>query len=157
YERGYLPIVTSAYETEGIRYRETAFAWKPSGETDGWDIAYVAFEATNLTKASRPAAVTAHVILNDQSSIHMKDGYVLDPTGAALLAAADDSVFQDDRVVWRLDLAPGATRRVFCKVPYLPDANRRVKRPSASDFDSVHQSAVAFWQGLLDKGAQIET
>src|SRR5947209_5854685 len=29
YERGYLPIVTAAYEVDGVRYRETAFADQP--------------------------------------------------------------------------------------------------------------------------------
>src|SRR6202023_3342408 len=36
YELGYLPIVTATYETDGVRYRETAFADKPAGQTGGW-------------------------------------------------------------------------------------------------------------------------
>jgi len=36
YENGYLPVVTAAYELDGVRYAEYAFADKPVAETDGW-------------------------------------------------------------------------------------------------------------------------
>ena len=52
YEDGWLPIVVSAYERGGIRYRQTAFADRPAGETGGWDIAYVRFELTNTGKSA---------------------------------------------------------------------------------------------------------
>jgi hypothetical protein len=55
YELGYLPIVIAIYETDGVRYRETAFADKPAGQTGGWDIAYVRFEMTNISKSRRSA------------------------------------------------------------------------------------------------------
>lgn len=65
YEQGYLPVVVATYETGGVRYRQTALADKPAGETGGWDIAYVRFEMTNISKSARTAELRAEVILND--------------------------------------------------------------------------------------------
>jgi len=157
YERGYLPIVTSSYELDGVRYRQISLAWKPRGEGDRPDIAYVAFDVTNVSGILRDAAVIARVALTDQSSVQFRDRRVLDSNGAALVAVSEGAEFRGDRVEWRFHLDPGRTRRVFFKIPYLPDAAHFVKLPSAVEFDSVHRSASAFWQGLLDKGAVIET
>ena len=157
YEHGYLPIVTATYELDGIRYRQTALAWKPAQETEGWDIAYVAFEATNISKTSRQASIFANVILNDGDAVAFHQGKVTGPSGALLVAADRNATFTDGRLTWRFNLAPGQSRRALCKIPYLPDAKHLAKMPTDAGFTAIHQSAAAFWQSLLDKGAQIET
>lgn len=157
YERGYLPIVASTYEIDGVRYKQTSFAWKPPGEGEGCDIAFVAYDVTNSGKTARDAAVIARVVLTDQTGVQFRDGRIVDSSGATLLAAGEGAVFREDRLEWRFHLDPGATRRVFLKIPYLPDVAHGVKLPSAAEYDSIHERASTFWQGLLDKGARIET
>jgi len=159
YERGYLPIVTDTYETDGVRYTQTAFAWKPDdGQTDGWDIAFVSFEATNTTQIPKQATIRAQVKLMDERPVAFADGYITDPDGAILLAADENAKFKDGALVWQFDLPPGGqSRQALCKIPYLPDSRHLVKTASESEFSLVHHAAVVFWQGLLDSGAKIQT
>jgi hypothetical protein len=89
--------------------------------------------------------------------VRFRDGDILDGDGAVLIAVSDGARFREDRVEWRFPLDPEETRRVFVKIPYVPDASHLMGRPSATEFDAVHRSASSFWQGLLDKGARIET
>jgi hypothetical protein len=154
YERGYLPIVTSTYDLDGVRYRQTSLAWK---HEEGWDVAHVAFEITNTSKVPRPAALFAQVILTDGSAVQFRDGNAFDDKNALLLTASTGAAIRDSRLHWRFDLGPGQSRNVFFKIPYLPDSANSVKRPSPAEFEAVHGTAVSFWQGLLDKGARIET
>ena len=157
YERGYLPIVVASYTLDGVRYQETTFAWKPDGQTDGWDIAFVTIEATNASDVAKTASIAAPVRLMNGEAVAFKDGLVTDPSGAVLVAADDAAAFKDGAIVWQFDLKPGESRRALCKIPYLPDAKHLVKKPAGNEFTSTHDAAISFWQGLLDKGAKVET
>jgi hypothetical protein len=137
YEDGYLPIVVATYETGGVRYRETAFADKPAGETEGWDVAYVHFEMTNVSDAPRTAELHADVVLNDGSQ----------ESPADLLARSDRTTF---------DLKPGASAAVYMKIPYIPDRKHLLHTPSQADFDAAHKRVRDFWNGLLARGPRIE-
>lgn len=157
YEKGYLPIVTGTYETGGVEYRQTAFAWKPEGQTEGWDVAFVEIEAANRTDQVQHAAIEARVMLMDGEARPDGKGDVTDGKGAVILAADGTAAIENGYVKWTFDLKPGERRRVVCKIPYLPDGQHLVKPASAAEFDAAHESAVKFWQGLLDEGATIQT
>src|SRR5689334_13252467 len=148
YENGYLPIVTAAYELDGVRYRETAFADRPAGGSGGWDIAYVRFEMTNLTQEPRTAVLRPDVILTDEGKTTTEGNLVLDDKGAVLLA------FSDTRREWALK--PGETAALAIKIPYVPDAKRLLHPATLAGFEAAHQRVRDFWQGLLDKGARID-
>jgi hypothetical protein len=157
YERGYLPIVVATYDVDGVRYRETAFAWKPAAETDGWDLAFVSFEASNASNETKAASIQAPITLIDGEKFSFKDGVVTDAKGATLVAADDAATFADGALSWHFDLPAGQSRRALCKIPFVPDVKNLVKKPADSELASTHQAAASFWQGLLDKGAKIET
>ena len=89
YEKGYLPIVGATYERDGIRYRETALAFLPQRESEGWDVAYVRFEIANISPSRRPAELVEHIVLNDGGKMRFERGRLLDDAGAALLAQSD--------------------------------------------------------------------
>jgi hypothetical protein len=159
YENGYLPIVTAAYERDGLRYTETAFAHHPKQETGGWDIAYVRFEITNTTDKPHIAKLTEHLILNDGGKVRYENAQLLDPNGAILAAVDDASAPFDSATGWLrhcFALAPGETVKVHLKIPYIPDGKKLLKAASASDFDDAHKTQKTFWEGLLAKGARIE-
>src|SRR5690242_19705305 len=119
YENGYLPIVTAAYELDGVRYRETAFADRPAGESGGWDIAHVQFEMTNLSRESRVAVLRPEVILSDEGKMTIEGGLVLDGKGAVLLSVSDTRR--------EFPLKAGETAAVAMKIPYIPDAKRLMR------------------------------
>src|SRR5205814_2374100 len=95
YERGYLPIVTATYETDGVRYTQIAFAAKPDGQTQGWDIAFISFEAANVSQAAAHAAITARVMLMDGAAVAFADGNVSNPAGAVLVSADENAKFKE--------------------------------------------------------------
>ncbi|MEK7407229.1 MAG: hypothetical protein AAB225_19315 [Acidobacteriota bacterium] len=148
YEQGYLPIVVATYETGGVLYRETALADKPAGETGGWDIAYVRFEMTNISKSARTAELRAEVILNDGGQTRTEGARVLDPGGAVLMVANESRR--------KFELKPGESAQLYFKIPYVPDAKPLVAAPSKTDFEAAHARVRAFWSGLLARAASID-
>jgi hypothetical protein len=159
YEDGYLPIVTATYERDGIVFTETAFAHKPRGESDGWDVAYVRVAITNTTRAPQTALLTEHIILIDGGKVRFEQNQLLDQKGA-ILAVVDDAraVFDTNTGNLRhsFQLAPGSTAQVHLKIPFVPDAKRLLKPASAGDFEAAHKTQKGFWEGLLARGARIE-
>ncbi len=148
YEQGYLPIVTAVYELDGVRYRETALADQPKGESGGWDIAYVQFEMTNVAGAARKAVLRPEVILNDNGKTSIEGGRVLDANGAVLLAMSDTRR--------EFALQPSESVSVAMKIPYVPDAKRLMRAATVADFEAAHRRVRDFWEGLLAKGGSIE-
>jgi hypothetical protein len=147
YELGYLPIVTATYETDGVRYRETAFADKPSGR-GGWDVAYVRFEMTNISNSKRSAELHADVSLNDGGKVLMEGNRTLDGNHAVLMVASDTRR--------KFDLEPGASAQLYLKIPYVPDSKPLVGAASKADFESAYAHIRTFWSGLLAKAARID-
>jgi hypothetical protein len=148
YEDGYLPIVTAAYELDGVRYRETAFADRPTGESGGWDIAYVQFEMTNLTQQPQAAVLRPEVILSDETKTTLQGNLVLDEKGAVLLAVSDTRR--------EFPLKPGQASALAMKIPYVPDAKHLLHPATLADFEAAHKRVRDFWQGLLDNGPRID-
>jgi len=159
YENGYLPIVTATYERDGIRYRQTALAFQPKRESGGWDVAYVQFEITNISKMRASAELVEHIVLNDGGKVRFERGRALDATGAVLLVQSDPRATFDGstgRIAHKFDLAPGATTEVCLKIPYIPDAKGLLGPASSADFAAVHREVSAFWSSLLAKGSVID-
>ena len=159
YERGYLPIVIATYTRDGIEYRETALAYKPAGQTEGWDVAYVQFELTNTSASPRRAQLFEDVLLNDGSKPKFVHGHFIDEAGAVLLSDSDGNASFDpslDRVAHNFNLAGKETKRVCFKIPYIPDEKGLVGAASEQEFEKAHSTVRDFWAGLLAKGASID-
>ncbi len=158
YDQGFLPIVAATYERDDIRYRETAFADKPSGETAGWDVAYVGFEMANITDAPAVAQLHADMILVDGSKVHNSGQRLLAVSGAVLLAHSDPAAEFDadkQRLTRTFRLKPGESASVFFKIPYLPDRTGLVKAAGPADFESAYRRVSGFWSSLLKSGATV--
>ena len=148
YEDGYLPIVIATYETGGVRYRETAFAERPAAEPDGWDIAYVRFEMTNVSRAARTARLQTEIVLNDGGKVTRDGSRILDVSGAVLATMSDTRT--------SFELPPGETTRLYLEIPYVPDPRPTRHSPSHPTFDTACDRVRNFWTGLLAKGARID-
>jgi hypothetical protein len=148
YELGYLPVVVATYETGGVRYRETALADQPARETGGWDIAYVRFEMTNISKSPRVAELRAEVVLNDGGQAATDGNRVLDPNGAVLMMSSEARR--------KFELKPGESVQLYLKIPYVPDGKGLAGPPSQADFEAAHARVRTFWSGLLAQAARID-
>ena len=148
YEEGYLPIVVASYETNGVRYRETAFADKPKNETGGWDIAYVRFEMTNVSDGPRTAALEREVILNDGGRVTTEGNRVVDSKGAVLMTVSDPRR--------EFELKPRESVAIAMKIPFVPDSQGLLRAATNADFEAAHTRIFDFWQGVLAKGARID-
>jgi hypothetical protein len=157
YEDGWLPVVVSTYECDGIHYRQTAFADRPAGETDGWDVAYIRFEAINTGKVARSAEFSADVILIDGTRVRGERGRVLDAHGAVLVVHDGEFDEAGQRITKKLQLAPGQTAAMVFKIPYAPDSSGLVRPATARDFDTAHARVCGFWRRLIASGARIQT
>lgn len=159
YEDGYLPIVVSTYESEGVRYRQTAFAHQPSRETRGWDVAFVRFELSNPGRAPRTAMLHTEVVLIDGGTVKAAEDRILDAAGAALLTYSTEGAQFDAakrRLVHRFELQPGQTAAVYLKIPYLPDKAGLIRAAGRASFDAAHGAERTFWTKLIGSGTQIE-
>ena len=148
YENGYLPVVTAAYELDGVRYAEYAFADKPVAETDGWDIGYVQFSMTNISNGDRTAVLHPEIILNDGGSMTLNGTQVTDGSGAVLISLSDSRT--------EFHLKSHETAELALKIPYIPDSSVLMKPASIADVAAAHKRVRRFWEGLLAKGAQID-
>jgi hypothetical protein len=148
YERGYLPIVVATYETGGVRYREIAFADKPAGETGGWEIAYIAFEMSNVSTAEHTAVLDVSVLLHDGGKAAVDGNRIVDSTGAVLLERSDT------RREWPLN--PGESMTVAMKMPYVPDSKRMIHPATVGDFKGAHRRVRDFWDGMMAKAPRID-
>ncbi len=159
YEQGYLPIVAATYELDGVRYRETAFAHKPDGETAGWDVAYVRFEMTNVGQSPRTASLYEDILLNDDSKAQFKAGRLSDAGGATLMTVSDPNVTFDpdkQRLVHTFQIKPGEVRQTYLKIPYIPDLKALVRDATPQDFDATYSYQRRFWSELVAKAAQVD-
>jgi hypothetical protein len=159
YEQGYLPIVTASYEHAGVRYRETALAHKPFGETGGWDVAYVRFELSNVSRSPQTAALHEDIVLNDDAKANFEGGKVSSPGSMTLLACSDPNATFDpasQRLTHEFNLKPGEVKSVYLKIPYLPDAKSQLHAASEQDFQAAYTHQHDFWTTLLSKGAELD-
>ena len=110
FEKGYLPILTATYTHDGLRYTQRAFAVRPAGEQDGWDVVWVHFHVENPGKMRREGAVHGSVQLV-RGAAKSEEGRVVDEEGAVLFKHSPE----------RFALEPGAGADVYFKIPYRPD------------------------------------
>jgi len=160
YEEGYLPVLTATYAHDGISYRQTAFAARPDGESEGWDIAFVRFEMRNLDGAPREARLHADVILVDQSAVQVEDGHVRTASGPILATDAAAGAVRSHsggRLTWRALLGPGGSASVYLKAPLVPDAKRLLRVPSPGEFERALEETRRFWRAMMARCARIST
>ncbi len=156
YEDGYLPIVTSVYQRDGIRYRQTAFADQPGEETRHDDIAYVEFEIANRGARPMETEIFEDVVLIDGMRCRAERGRVVNDSGAVLMVHSDpDAEFDGQRLRHRVRLAAGEARRIVFKIPYAPDSDGLVRTAGVADFEAAHGRMRAFWRRLIESGASI--
>jgi len=133
---GYLPIVIADFvpageAATGLKCQQTAVAWSEgmSAEEPLW--AFVRLRVFNAGEHRRDVNVAWHVDYGAGKERKVR-------TVAS----------------WQFELAPGAGRAVYGKLPYL-DGYQQAVETSAEEFEKRLDVATAFWEPLLNGGIRI--
>ncbi|MDY0170675.1 MAG: hypothetical protein RBS80_29305, partial [Thermoguttaceae bacterium] len=149
---GYLPIVIADFERvaqfqPGLQYEQTAVAWSEGMSPDEPIWALIRMRVFNAGDEAREVnlswnvdygAKTARVFAEKRGGKPHKDNLKVRKVAS-----------------WKFELAPGAEKMVYGKLPYL-DGYEQAVESSAEEFDKRLAEASAFWKELLNKGIRIE-
>lgn len=134
---GYMPIVIADFEQvaqvePGLKYEQIAVAWSEGMSPDEPIWAFIRMKVSNAGHQAREVNLNWNV---------------------------DYGVKKDRKVrkvaSWKFELAPGAEKMVYGKLPYL-DGYEKALESSGEEFDKCLAEASAFWKELLNKGIRIE-
>ncbi len=175
------PIVTTAFEKDGIRYEVEQFAYPldgPPTERRG-DIPMVLMQSVNLTELSgrrRSTLVTMHHArkLPPDSEVVMAreagTGLIEDTRRNTILLAMDgvkgpitysgptdyENEMRRLSVTVTVELAPRETARVGVKLPSPVVDDKARAAMAALDYDAARKGAMQFWADYEARGARLQ-
>ena len=165
---GTLPICQSTWEQAGVRIEQTAFVTPLTGfgtnaappEGDTFTVFMARFLFTNGTASARPVswplrydAAPAALSAGTNGLLLLKDLV----RGQALVEGVTPTN-DAEGLRWAWTLAPGESRTVVVKLPYVVLTEPAERDALAKlDFDRELAAAAAWWKRRLDAGAALET
>ena len=168
-EEGCLPIGETAWEADGVRILQTAFATELNGAVadgavpaaDAFTVFLAKFVLTNTTVSPQRAALPLTyrsgdklrpLRLDEKGLLWLGDnvrGQVLADTAPAVEAMT---------LNWTWTLAPGESKTVIIKIPYLVLTEKAEHAALAAlDFDKEHREVAGYWRRRLDESARLIT
>lgn len=178
--RGYLPIMTTTWDTGGIRYEQTAFATLLDRSLDDrpirGDDTVVGVSLVSLT-ATGGSAAEARLSLGVMSGpVHLAYGVPRDD-GAEGLVMDGDAVRSEEgrfralietnrrgrlraregRIEYRVTLTPGRSHTVALKLSYFPLTDDEIDRLRAIDGAQALAAVAQYWERRIAQSTQITT
>ena len=167
--RGYLPIMSTHWETGGVRYEQTAFATLLDRGLDerpirGDDPVVVGMliTATNLAREQMRIALPIGTALNsveeilsirDDAVIVNQDGRVRAVVGRASAMPGESH----GAVAFHDDVALGSTATVEVWLPYFDLTNDEIESLRERSFDSSLSDVAEYWERRIDAGTDLTT
>ncbi|OGG55491.1 MAG: hypothetical protein A3F84_18770 [Candidatus Handelsmanbacteria bacterium RIFCSPLOWO2_12_FULL_64_10] len=169
-QEGCLPIGVAAWEVEGVRIEQVAFATliggtdpdgpPPPGDASGVWLGRFAFHNPSGRRVRTGLLIRfltgekAQAVRLDRGGLIRSGGEVrgcLDGRGQGGLHAERDGL----RYV--LDLSVGARHEVVVKLPYVPPEGEEVERLKALSFEAEREAVAGYWRRRLDEGMRLVT
>ena len=163
-----LPICDTRWEANGLRVSQTAFVTelggaKPNGPVPAAD-AFAVFLARFVFTNGAPTSQVAALPLRYKAGVAAK-ALRADDHGLLRLDqnvrgqfVADKPPAEKDGLVWSWTLAPGESRTVVVKVPYLVLTERTEQDALARlDFETERAAVAGYWRRRLDESARLIT
>ncbi|HZR21195.1 MAG TPA: hypothetical protein VFE51_28190 [Verrucomicrobiae bacterium] len=164
---GTLPICETTWETNGLRIIQTAFVTElngaksdgpvPPADTLAVFLARLDFTNTSASEqtASLPlsysAAETTHPLRLDDRGLLWAGERVRGQVLADVKAKTEDG-----KLSWSWTLAPGQSRTLWVKLPYLVLANKAEQEALAGlDFEKERAAMAGYWRRRMDEGTQL--
>ena len=168
-EEACLPIGQTVWETNGVRITQTAFATELNGAradgavpaADTFAVFLAKFIFTNITGS--PQVATLPMTYKSGATVRPLR---LDETGLLWLGdnvrgqvLADRApVVEADSLNWTWTLAPGESKSVIVKIPYLVLTEKSEQAALATlDFEKEHREIAGYWRRRLDESARLIT
>ena len=166
-EESTLPICETTWETNGLRTTQTAFVTQLTGSksdgaappADALVVFLARFEFTNTSPNERTASLplnysageARHPLRIDERGLLWSGETV---RGQILTDQAPET--SHDELVWNWRLAPGQSKTVVIKLPYLVLTDEREKESLVHlDFDTERSQMAGYWRRRMDEGTQL--
>jgi hypothetical protein len=164
--RGYIPAMTTAWETGGVRYSQTAFATLLDCELDDRPIrcddsvvGLVRLTVENRSDKPRSAVIAISTCFDDQSEqLSLDNGVLRNASGNTRAVVSDpDLQMLNGRAVWNAELAPNQRYEIVVKLPYFGIDADEIASIREIDFDDALAAVCTYWERRIDAGTQIDT
>ena len=182
---GYLPVVLSEWEQDGVLFCETAVAALLAPENsapaeprgDETSVLLLSLEAKNAFDKPRPVRVWFGTSIAESLAL-TEDGFLYaeatkkgDSSQPALrclanlkgdAVSADWSVFRavapsTNAVAFETTVPPEASRKLILKIPFLSSlTEEEIAHLRGIDFDEEVRRTERYWQGRINEGAKIQ-
>jgi hypothetical protein len=168
-EQGCLPIGHTVWETNGVRISQIAFATELEGaKADGpvpapdkFTVLLAKFVFTNITGSPQAATLPMNYQTGDTAQALRCDENGLlwlgDNVRGQVLADKAPAV-EAETLTWTWTLAPGESKTVTVKIPYLVLTEPSEQTALAAlDFEKEHREVAGYWRRRLDESARLIT
>jgi hypothetical protein len=168
-EEACLPIGQTVWETNGVRITQTAFATElrgahadgPVPAADASTVFLARFVLTNTTASPQNASLPVNYKSGDSlKPLRLDDKGLLwlgDNVRAQVLADNAPAV-EAETLNWNWTLAPGDSKTVVFKIPYLVLTEKPEQAALASlDFDKEQREIAGYWRRRLNESARLIT
>ncbi|MGQ9554725.1 MAG: hypothetical protein ACUVWR_11490 [Anaerolineae bacterium] len=160
YLNGYLPIVQTSYIKEGVRYDQEVFATALPGQGEKLCV-YAHLSALPLGDAPKSTRVTIRLNV-EQGTLFQRDDIIAygresyRRQGICCQFSAG-GVFDPpiNKLSYSLDLSDGQLHDIFLMLPN-ESARIKVKLLDAARYTAARDGTVAYWNGILATGTEIE-
>jgi hypothetical protein len=164
-----LPVCLTTWDTEGVTARETALvtelngtqATSPTPPADAFAVFVARLDFTNVTDTLKTATLPLSFQSGDQKLTLRVDaqGLLWSDRGLRGQVVADTPLSAaSDGLRWSSPLAPGQSRSVILKVPYLVLTGDQEREALMHlDFDRERTAVAGYWRRQLDRSARLVT
>ena len=164
-----LPICVTAWDVDGVRVQQIAFATEldgakasePPPAPDVFAVAMLQFIFSNNSDGPKRAALPITIRggeTYDRLQIDVS-GLIWNGSQArGQIVTEPPPLAESNHLNWSCTLAPHESRTVVVKMPYLPlTENAEQSALAKLDFDHEHARVVGYWHRRLDESAKLTT
>jgi len=167
-EEACLPIGTTAWETNGVRISQTAFATELGGALangpvpapDTFAVFLAEFVFTNIGSPQTAVMPMTYKSGDALKALRLDDKGLLwlgDNVRGQVVADKAPAV-EDETLSWTWELAPGESKTVLVKIPYVVLTEKAEHEALAKlDFEQEKRAVADYWRRRLDEGARLIT
>ncbi len=160
---GYLPVVTTTYSYDGVQYEETVFGYSENQSTENPQVAFIRMSISNpsAVKKETKLSVSFRKITGKKDiplsyQLKKEGGNLLDPDGKVVFfSGQEEGKLEDNTLTFGITLDPRQEKKMYFSFPHLPVTASNQGILSNPSYDVALEEVRQFWQGVMDRGMQV--